>query len=297
MLLPKAQGKGNRRSPQRQRELLNAMFYVVRTACQWRNLPKDFAPWRTVYHYFRLWKRTKLWVQIHTHLREHLRQVDGRQRQATAGIIAESRPELPGVEIVVEAVREYPEGRLVSQILGYTGPISPEQYQDLRSEMVLNLEKVGMRIEVHHHEVGTAGQAEIDIRYGTLLATADNIMKYKYVVKNTARQAGKTVTFMPKPIFMDNGSGMHTHQSIWKGKRPLFAGNQYADLSETALYYIGGIIRHAKAINAFTNPTTNSYKRLIPGFEAPVLLAYSARNRSASCRMTWLSPCNRPRRR
>jgi glutamine synthetase len=135
--------------------------------------------------------------------------------------------------------------------------------------------------------VGTAGQAEIDIRFDSLLRQADKLMLFKYVVKNVAWAHGKTATFMPKPIYQDNGSGMHVHQSIWKGGKPLFAGGGYADLSETALYYIGGIIKHARAINAFTNPTTNSYKRLIPGFEAPVLLAYSARNRSASCRIPY----------
>src|ERR1700732_1922191 len=133
--------------------------------------------------------------------------------------------------------------------------------------MILTLEKLGIEVEVQHHEVGTAGQAEIDMRFDTLLTMADKLMLYKYVVKNVARSAGYTVTFMPKPIFQDNGSGMHTPQSLWKGGEPLFAGDKYAGLSETALFYIGGILKHARALTAFTNPTTNSYKRLVPGFE------------------------------
>src|SRR5437660_2481124 len=159
-------------------------------------------------------------------------------------------------------------------------------YQDLRSEMVLNLQKVGIQVEVHHHEVGTAGQAEIDIRYGTLLATADNVMKYKYVVKNTARENGKTVTFMPKPIFQDNGSGMHTHQSLWRDDENLFFDEMgYAQISDTARWYIGGLLAHAPALLAFCAPTTNSYRRLVPGYEAPVNLMYSQRNRSAAVRI------------
>jgi glutamine synthetase len=166
-------------------------------------------------------------------------------------------------------------------------PLPPmDHYQDLRSEMVLNLQKVGIEVEVHHHEVGTAGQAEIDIRYDTLLKTADNVMKYKYVVKNTARQAGKTVTFMPKPIFMDNGSGMHTHQSLWKEDQNLFWDEVgYAGLSDTARWYIGGLLKHAPALLAFAAPTTNSYRRLVPGYEAPINLVYSQRNRSACARI------------
>src|SRR5271170_2870668 len=165
-------------------------------------------------------------------------------------------------------------------------PVPPtDHYQPLRSQMVETMIQCGLNIECHHHEVATGGQCEIDQRFDTLVKSADNMLTYKYVIRNVAYQYGKTVTFMPKPLFGDNGSGMHTHQSLWKGGKPLFAGDGYADLSEMCLYYIGGIIKHAKAINAFTNPLTNSYKRLIPGFEAPVLLAYSSRNRSASCRI------------
>jgi glutamine synthetase len=159
---------------------------------------------------------------------------------------------------------------------------------DLRAEMLSVMADMGLKVEKHHHEVAPA-QAELGFEFSTLVSTADHMQIYKYVVHNVAQQYGKTATFMPKPVMGDNGSGMHTHQSLWKNHNTLFAGNQYADLSETALYYIGGIIRHAKAINAFTNPTTNSYKRLIPGFEAPVLLAYSSRNRSASCRIPYVS--------
>ncbi len=166
-------------------------------------------------------------------------------------------------------------------------PLPPmDHYQDLRSEMVLNLQKVGVEIEVHHHEVGTAGQAEIDMRYDTLLRMADKVMKYKYVVKNTARLAGKTVTFMPKPIFMDNGSGMHTHQSLWKRDENLFWDEVgYAGISDTARWYIGGLLEHAPALLAFCAPTTNSYRRLVPGYEAPINLVYSQRNRSACVRI------------
>ncbi len=169
---------------------------------------------------------------------------------------------------------------------GYFALPPMDKYQDLRTDMVLNLEKVGLTIEVHHHEVGTAGQAEIDMRYDTLLTTGDNVMKYKYVVKNTAYQAGKTVTFMPKPLFMDNGSGMHTHQSLWTGGEPLFWDEvNYGGISDLARWYIGGLIQHASALLAFTNPTTNSYRRLVPGYEAPIMLVYSQRNRSACVRI------------
>jgi len=165
-------------------------------------------------------------------------------------------------------------------------PVSPvDTFTDLRSEMVLTMQRVGINVETHHHEVGTAGQAEIDMKYDTMIRMADQLMWYKYVVKNVARLAGKTVTFMPKPLFEDNGSGMHTHQSLWKGEKPLFAGDGYGGMSELGLYYIGGILKHARSICALANPTTNSYRRLVPGYEAPVNLAYSARNRSASIRI------------
>ncbi len=169
-------------------------------------------------------------------------------------------------------------------------PTSPiDSLQDLRSEMVLTMEAVGIAVEVHHHEVATAGQTEIDMHRDTLTKMADNYLLYKYVTKNVAKKHGKTVTFMPKPIFGDNGSGMHVHQSLWKAGKPLFAGNGYAGLSEMAMYYIGGLLKHAPALCAITNPTTNSYKRLVPGFEAPVNLAYSQRNRSASVRIPMYS--------
>ncbi|MEI8396346.1 MAG: type I glutamate--ammonia ligase, partial [Rhodospirillaceae bacterium] len=158
----------------------------------------------------------------------------------------------------------------------------------LRAEMVSVMAEMGVEVEKHHHEVA-ASQHELGIKFDTLVKSADNIQIYKYVVHNVAHAYGKTATFMPKPVFGDNGSGMHVHQSIWKDGKPQFAGSGYADLSDSALYYIGGIIKHAKALNAFTNPLTNSYKRLVPGYEAPVLLAYSARNRSASCRIPYTS--------
>ena len=168
-------------------------------------------------------------------------------------------------------------------------PVSPvDSFQDMRSEMCKVLEQVGQVVEVHHHEVGNAGQCEIGTRFNTLVKKADELITMKYVVKNVAHQNGKTVTFMPKPIVGDNGSGMHVHQSLAKNGQNLFAGDLYGGLSQTALYYIGGIFRHARAINAFANSSTNSYKRLVPGFEAPVMLAYSARNRSASCRIPFV---------
>jgi glutamine synthetase len=164
-------------------------------------------------------------------------------------------------------------------------PVPPvDSGADLRAEMLSTMAEMGVPVEKHHHEVA-CGQHELGMKFDTLVKCADSMQLYKYVVQMVADAYGKTATFMPKPIKGDNGSGMHVHQSIWKEGKPTFAGSGYADLSETALYYIGGIIKHAKALNAFTNPTTNSYKRLIPGFEAPVLLAYSARNRSASCRI------------
>ena len=166
-------------------------------------------------------------------------------------------------------------------------PLPPmDHYQDLRTEMMLNMERIGINVEVHHHEVGTAGQAEIDIRYDTLLKTADNVMKLKYAVKNTARNAGKVATFMPKPIFQDNGSGMHTHQSLWTGGENLFWDEVgYAQISDSCRYYIGGLLQHAPALLAFAAPTTNSYRRLVPGYEAPINLVYSQRNRSACARI------------
>lgn len=166
-------------------------------------------------------------------------------------------------------------------------PLPPmDHYQDLRSEMTLIMKSVGIDIEVHHHEVGTAGQAEIDMRFDTMLVMADRLMLYKYIVKNVARNHGKTATFMPKPIFEDNGSGMHTHQSLWKNGEPLFYDESgYAGLSDVARWYTGGLLKHAAAILAFAAPTTNSYKRLVPGYEAPVNLVYSQRNRSAACRV------------
>jgi glutamine synthetase len=176
-------------------------------------------------------------------------------------------------------------------------PVPPtDSLQDLRSEMMLTLIKVGCEVEAQHHEVATAGQSEIDLKFDTLTAMGDKLLIYKYVIRNVARRHGKTVTFMPKPIFNDNGSGMHVHQSLWKGDKPLFAGNQYAGVSETTLYYIGGLLRHAPALLAFSNPTTNSYKRLVPGFEAPVNLAYSQRNRSAAIRIPMYSPSPKAKR-
>ncbi len=177
-------------------------------------------------------------------------------------------------------------------------PVPPmDQYQDLRSEMVRNLEKCGIKIEVHHHEVGTAGQTEIDMRYGTLTKMADQVLLYKYIIKNTARQRGKTVTVMPKPLFQDNGSGMHTHQSLWKnGKNIFYDKKGYGLISETARHYIGGLIKHAHALCAFIAPTTNSYRRLVPGYEAPINLVYSARNRSACDRIPMYSTSEKAKR-
>ncbi len=171
-------------------------------------------------------------------------------------------------------------------------PVPPiDQASDLRAEMLSTLQQMGVKVEKHHHEVAPS-QHELGIVYSPLVRCADNMQLYKYVVHNVAHAYGKTATFMPKPIKGDNGSGMHVHQSLWKGGKPLFAGNKYSDLSDMALYYIGGILKHARTFNAFTNPTTNSYKRLIPGFEAPVLLAYSARNRSAGCRIPYSASPN-----
>ncbi|MBR7002640.1 MAG: type I glutamate--ammonia ligase, partial [Neisseriaceae bacterium] len=165
-------------------------------------------------------------------------------------------------------------------------PVPPvDATQDMRSQMVLLLEEIGIPVEVHHHEVGNAGQLEIGTKFDTLVRRADQTQDMKYIIHNVAHNYGKTATFMPKPVMGDNGSGMHIHQSVWKNGQNLFSGDGYAGLSDFALYYIGGIIKHAKALNAITNPSTNSYKRLVPHFEAPVKLAYSARNRSASIRI------------
>ena len=176
-------------------------------------------------------------------------------------------------------------------------PVPPaDQMMDLRNEMMQTMVECGLTVECQHHEVGTAGQAEIDLKFQELVHMADQMLLYKYIVKNTAKKHGKTVTFMPKPVFSDNGSGMHTHMSLWKDGEPLFAGGSYAGLSDTALHAIGGLLRHAASVLAFTNPTTNSYKRLVPGYEAPVNLAYSQRNRSAACRIPMYSPSPKAKR-
>ena len=176
-------------------------------------------------------------------------------------------------------------------------PVAPtDHYQDLRTEMAMTMQNCGLVVECHHHEVATGGQTEIDLKFDSLIKSADGMMLYKYIVKNVANQYGKTVTFMPKPLFQDNGSGMHTHQSLWKEGKPLFAGDGYAGLSQMALWYIGGLIKHGPALSAIIAPTTNSYKRLVPGFEAPVNLAYSRRNRSAACRIPMYSASPKAKR-
>jgi len=193
------------------------------------------------------------------------------------------------IELPTNTGREYEGGNLGHRPRAKGGyfPVAPvDSAVDIRGEMVSTMLEMGLPCDKHHHEVAAA-QHELGMTFGTLTQTADRMQIYKYVVHQVAQAYGKTATFMPKPIKEDNGSGMHTHFSIWEGKTPLFAGNGYAGLSETCLYFIGGVIKHAKALNAFTNPTTNSYKRLVPGYEAPVLLAYSARNRSASCRIPY----------
>ncbi|MCH4093432.1 MAG: type I glutamate--ammonia ligase [Acetobacter peroxydans] len=197
--------------------------------------------------------------------------------------------QLDSIEGPGASLKDFPEGNMGHRpcVKGGYFPVAPvDSESDLRAEMLATMGEMGLAIEKHHHEVAQS-QHELGTKFETLVRAADFMQIYKYCVHNVAHSYGKTATFMPKPIFGDNGSGMHVHQSIWKDGKPTFAGNGYADLSDTALYYIGGIIKHAKALNAFTNPSTNSYKRLIPGFEAPVLLAYSARNRSASCRIPY----------
>jgi len=195
-------------------------------------------------------------------------------------------------------------GRVESPNLGYKPrykegyfPVAPiDSQQDIRQEMVMMMEAVGIRVEKQHHEVATAGQAEIDMRFQSLLKMADSLKWYKHIVKNVAKKHGRTATFMPKPIFGDNGSGMHVHQSIWKGEKPLFAGDGYGGMSPLGMHYIAGILKHAPALAAFTNPGTNSYRRLVPGFEAPVNLAYSSRNRSAAVRIPMYSPSPKAKR-
>jgi glutamine synthetase len=199
---------------------------------------------------------------------------------------------------------EWNRGRVEGPNLGYKlrykegyFPVPPaDQMMDIRNEMMQTLIDSGLDVEAQHHEVATGGQAEIDLRFTDLVKMADQMMIYKYIIKNVAKKHNKTVTFMPKPLFADNGSGMHTHISLWKGSNPLFAGSGYAGLSEMAMHAIGGLLKHAPAILAFSNPTTNSYKRLVPGYEAPVNLAYSQRNRSASCRIPMYSPSPKAKR-
>ncbi|MEJ2666133.1 MAG: type I glutamate--ammonia ligase [Deinococcales bacterium] len=195
-------------------------------------------------------------------------------------------------------------GRFEEPNLGYKPsykggyfPVSPtDTYHDLRSEMVLLMQSMGIVVEAHHHEVGTGGQSEIDMRFAEMLKMADQFQWYKYIIKNVARGYGKTVTFMPKPVFQDNGSGMHTHMSLWKGGKPLFPGKGYAGLSDLALNAIGGLLKHAPSVLAFAAPTTNSYHRLVPGYEAPVNLAMSKRNRSAAIRIPMYSPSPKAKR-
>jgi glutamine synthetase len=197
--------------------------------------------------------------------------------------------QLDNIELPTNGDTPYEGGNLGHRIQTKGGyfPVPPlDSAQDIRGEMLAAMASMGVKVEKHHHEVASA-QHELGMKFDTMVLMADQMQVYKYCIHNVAQSYGKSATFMPKPVYGDNGSGMHVHQSIWKGGKPLFAGNKYADLSQECLWYIGGIIKHAKALNAFTNPSTNSYKRLVPGYEAPVLLAYSARNRSASCRIPW----------
>ncbi|WP_029030308.1 type I glutamate--ammonia ligase [Salinarimonas rosea] len=197
--------------------------------------------------------------------------------------------QVDSTELPTNGMRAYEGGNMGHRIQMKAGyfPVPPlDAGQDMRSEMLAAMAEMGVKVEKHHHEVASA-QHELGMKFDTLVHMADQMQVYKYCIHNVAASFGKSATFMPKPVYGDNGSGMHVHQSIWKDGKPLFAGDKYADLSQECLWYIGGIIKHAKAINAFTNPSTNSYKRLVPGFEAPVLLAYSSRNRSASCRIPW----------
>lgn len=206
---------------------------------------------------------------------------------------------LDSSEGIWNSAREEAGGNLGNKIRHKEGyfPVSPADTQvDLRNEMVMVMKECGLHVEREHHEVATGGQAEIDLRFNRLVEMADDMLLYKYIVKNVAKRRGKTVTFMPKPLFGDNGSGMHVHMSLWKKGKPLFAGNEYAGLSPLALHFIGGILKHAKALCAFCNPTVNSYKRLTPGFEAPVNLAYSSRNRSAAIRIPAYSPSPKAKR-
>jgi glutamine synthetase len=196
---------------------------------------------------------------------------------------------LDAAELPTNGMTEYEGGNMGHRIKMKAGyfPVPPlDSGQDMRGEMLAAMADMGVTVEKHHHEVASA-QHELGMKYDTLVRMGDQMQIYKYCIHNVAQAFGKSATFMPKPVYGDNGSGMHVHQSIWKDGKPIFAGNKYADLSQECLWYIGGVIKHAKAINAFTNPSTNSYKRLVPGYEAPVLLAYSARNRSASCRIPW----------
>ncbi len=196
---------------------------------------------------------------------------------------------LDSSELPINGDTDYEGGNLGHRIAtkgGYFPGPPQDSAQDMRGEMLAAMASMGVKVEKHHHEVASA-QHELGMKFDTLTHMADQMQIYKYAIHNVAQSYGKTATFMPKPIFGDNGSGMHVHQSIWKAGKPIMAGNKYADLSQECLWYIGGIIKHAKALNAFTNPSTNSYKRLVPGYEAPVLLAYSARNRSASCRIPY----------